>query len=625
MINAQNIIKKLNKMTSKNSKSEINKVKAWVDNCGDISDGYIIIQGWAFHPDIENIEFNVSLNVENQEIDAPKNSVVAFEVVRATRLDVNKHFSFNDSQARWGFAIIAEWPFDIKPSVDTVQLELKLDNARKIIPLTAFNEHSSASLFGHCVTWRSEERLKLMAVIHSFMGAAAFTIPGLKHIEEAVLRRRVLWNLDNILAISGYGIFVAGWLLDDQHSLAGIFIRAQDGSYSDNLLFSGARYPRKDVLDAYPGKAQSSYQAGLFAWTDMPHLMENAGLELVIVTRMGELTAIKLQYQNVREEINLPSQQVLVNFDTKRRDYHEVMKKHIGPALSALWGNRQQMLGEVQAQVHQFGPAVLTPKRSIIVPLYGRYDFLLHQIAQFSKDPDFSETELIYVLDDPKLYSEFLPFCHDTSKLFPVAFKVIYGGRNLGYAGANNLGAQHATAKQLVLLNSDVIPSKPGWLNRIESEQHKLPKVGVVAPKLVFEDGSIQHLGMSFAKLPQFGGIWFNEHPGKGTPEWLSDIEPIIESAAVTGACMFISKALYLQVGGLDEIYVLGDFEDSDLCLKLRSLGYKHYVLGNEKLYHLERQSQDLFENRDWKFKITLYNAWQHTQRWGKLIEELVA
>jgi GT2 family glycosyltransferase len=204
-----------------------------------------------------------------------------------------------------------------------------------------------------------------------------------------------------------------------------------------------------------------------------------------------------------------------------------------------------------------------------------------------------------------------------------VPFRVIYAGRNLGYAGANNLGVSHAKADHLVLLNSDIIPSEAGWLSRTEQKLQKLHNVGVTGLKLVFEDETIQHIGINFLKNPQFGDVWLNDHPGKGTPQWLLDIEDISEVAVVTGACMFIEKSLFESIGGFDEGYVLGDFEDSDLCLKLYSNGFKNYVINTEKLYHLERQSQNLFENQDWKFKITLYNAWQHTERWGSVINKI--
>ncbi|BBM00392.1 glycosyltransferase [Microbulbifer sp. GL-2] len=599
------------------------QVRVWVDVCGVIGGRHLLIQGWAFHPEHDSLEFCLEYSGGEEDTDAQGIEELNYFTLRTTRLDVNRHFGF-DGSSRWGYSLLVEWPYD-RP-VDNSFLRMTLSAAReaKEVELKPFVELSGEELFGHCMTWRTAEKAELLNVMFKSMGNKIFEIPGLKKLEEGQLQSKISWHWDSILAVPGHGLFLSGWLLDGQLDLANLVLRTTDGSYSQNLLEEAARFARADVLEAFAGRAEPSYKAGFFTWVSMPHLIERAHLELLFFTKEGSLGVIPLQQVNVRQDITQASQQVLVNFNVDGREYRSNMRKHVGPALSALWSNRRDLLEEPHVEELQFGQEVKNPKRSVIVPLYGRYDFLLHQIAQFTEDADFAETELIYVLDDPRLYDAFIPFCFDTSMLFPVGFKVIYGGRNLGYAGANNLGARYATTDKLVLLNSDIIPSCSGWLSRIEQKAASLKDVGVVAPKLVFDDDTIQHVGMSFSKSVQFGNLWLNEHPGKGNPEWLVDIDSVMESPAVTGACMFISKALYDSAGGLDETYVLGDFEDSDLCLKLRKAGYLHYVLADEKLYHLERMSQNLFENRDWKFKITLYNAWQHTERWGSLIEQLV-
>ncbi|AWF80101.1 hypothetical protein BTJ40_04310 [Microbulbifer sp. A4B17] len=588
--------------------------KVWVDVCGVIGEQHLLIQGWAFHPAHKSLNFNL----ENG-----KGEILNYYTLRTTRLDVNRHFNFKGT-GHWGYCLLVEWPYDKPVNTASFRMIVSAGSQRKEVKLKPFVDLSGEDIFGHCMTWREGEKAELLEVMFKSMGNRTFEIPGIKNLNEGQLRSKINWHWDYILSVPGHGLFLSGWILDCQQYLASLVLRTSDGSYSENLLESPVRFSRPDVLEAFPDKAEQGYKAGFFTWVPMPHLIEQAKLELLFFTKEGSLGIIQLQQTNIREDVTLASQQVLVNFNVDGQEYQRNMRKHIAPALSALWSNRRYLLDAPQVEVLQFGQEVKNPKRSIIVPLYGRYDFLLHQVAQFIDDIDFAETELIYVLDDPRLYDSFIPFCYDTSMLFPVSFKVIYGGRNLGYAGANNLGARYATADKLVLLNSDIIPSSGGWISRIEQKAASLEDVGVVAPKLVFDDGTIQHIGMSFSKSIQFGNLWLNEHPSKGIPEWLVDTDSVMESPAVTGACMFISKTLYNSVGGLDESYVLGDFEDSDLCLKLRKAGYRHYVLTDEKLYHLERMSQSLFENRDWKFKITLYNAWQHTDRWGSLIEQLV-
>ena len=87
---------------------------------------------------------------------------------------------------------------------------------------------------------------------------------------------------------------------------------------------------------------------------------------------------------------------------------------------------------------------------------------------------------------------------------------------------------------------------------------------------------------------------------------------------------MLIKKKTYETLGGFDESYILGDFEDSDLCLKALQSGLKNYIDTNTSLYHLERQSQNLFNDTSWKFKLTIFNGIQHSKRWDSTIVKLL-
>jgi GT2 family glycosyltransferase len=76
-------------------------------------------------------------------------------------------------------------------------------------------------------------------------------------------------------------------------------------------------------------------------------------------------------------------------------------------------------------------------------------------------------------------------------------------------------------------------------------------------------------------------------------------------------------------VGGLSEDYIIGDFEDSDLCLRLREVGRRNWLVPRVTLYHLERQSQAVAGNPAWRTNLTLYNCWVHHQRWNDMIERI--
>ena len=70
-------------------------------------------------------------------------------------------------------------------------------------------------------------------------------------------------------------------------------------------------------------------------------------------------------------------------------------------------------------------------------------------------------------------------------------------------------------------------------------------------------------------------GIWLNHHFYKGMPGDYSPAQIARTVPGVTGACLVTRKDIYDLVGGFTEDYVIGDYEDSDLCLKIRQIGFQ--------------------------------------------------
>ena len=185
--------------------------------------------------------------------------------------------------------------------------------------------------------------------------------------------------------------------------------------------------------------------------------------------------------------------------------------------------------------------------------------------------------------------------------------------RNGGYARANNVGASVAQGDVLALVNSDIIPVASGWLEAMATRLNGRRRIGAVGPKLLFEDGSIQHAGMYFSQ--DHRGYRLNQHFHKGMP---SDYAPACEERvvpAVTGACIVTTRSLFESVGGFTEDYVVGDYEDSDLCLKITMTERKIAYVPDIELYHLERRSMSL--NAEYMRGIAWqYNCALHTERW---------
>jgi GT2 family glycosyltransferase len=269
----------------------------------------------------------------------------------------------------------------------------------------------------------------------------------------------------------------------------------------------------------------------------------------------------------------------------------------------------------------QLGTGVTAPSVSVIVPLYGRADFVEHQLAEFVRDRWFvANCQLIYVVDDPALVDTFKTQAEQLHALYRMPFEWVWGSVNRGFAGANNLGADYANGQHLIFMNSDVFPMQPGWVQALCEPLETRPHLGAVAPRLLFSDGSIQHASIEFLRREDLG-VWINHHPLMGLAPDLDPRGDLTSVDAVTGACLAVRREEFEEIGRWDTGYLIGDFEDSDLCLKLRSRGYDVAYLPTVELTHLERQSFRLLGQGDFRQKVVIHNAMRHQMRWRSMIE----
>lgn len=167
--------------------------------------------------------------------------------------------------------------------------------------------------------------------------------------------------------------------------------------------------------------------------------------------------------------------------------------------------------------------------------------------------------------------------------------KLIKSGRNLGFAGANNLGVRHSSGDYLLFLNPDTVLNSPA-IDTIIGEAHALPDAGVVGCKLLNADLSVQTSSiMSFPRIwnslvkveylrlrwPKLFGIGILFSAGTR----------FAEVEAVSGACMALPRKVFEQLGGFSEEYFMYS-EDLDLCWQAVRAGLKNYCCGSVHIVH---------------------------------------
>jgi GT2 family glycosyltransferase len=298
----------------------------------------------------------------------------------------------------------------------------------------------------------------------------------------------------------------------------------------------------------------------------------------------------------------------------------DVLRNIYQPALAPLQDalNSRQFVRETL----EYGPRS-SRKISVVIPLYREIGFIRSQLIAFDIDPFVrASCEIVYVVDDPLIAQRVRNILSGSIHVHRLDIKLVVLGRNGGYALANNFGVDAADGETIVLMNSDIIPENNGWLEPLADRLATLPAHSVIGPKLIYADESLQHAGMYFYRLET--SHWQNMHYFKGYGRALPQADREREVPAVTGALMVVRKADYIAAGGFTSDYVVGDYEDSDLCLKLRAMGGICLYMPDVTLFHFERQSmQDSTVERD--LGSTIYNRALHTDRWNDAIEALMA
>ena len=410
---------------------------------------------------------------------------------------------------------------------------------------------------------------------------------------------------------------VVGWVVHTTDTT--VWLENEDGNrYPLNNAF---RIARQDVLDAHGSSfGHHAREAGfILRLTDM---MPGEKIRLVAMSGDESITLSTTECSSLGVT-PAAAARWLFGLAVPLSQMQKRLPIIDGPVIDMLLHSEQQSWAELPLQARQLGSPTANPQVSVIIPIYGRSDFVEHQLIEFSRDPWFTQNaELIYVLDDPKLTDTFPLLAENLYRLYRLPFKWVWGSVNRGFSGANNLGADQAKGKHFLFLNSDVFPQQPGWLQPLLSVLDDHSEIGAVGPRLVFADGSIQHAGIEFIRREELG-IWANHHPYMGLDPTLDPAHELTIAPAVTGACLAIRRSDFKRIGGWDTGYLIGDFEDSDLCLKLRAEGLTIAYLPTVQLTHLERQTFKLLGHGDFRNRVVIYNAVRHQNRWQHLIEEL--
>lgn len=163
-------------------------------------------------------------------------------------------------------------------------------------------------------------------------------------------------------------------------------------------------------------------------------------------------------------------------------------------------------------------------------------------------------------------------------------------GRNAGFGVATNVGIRAGTSPSVLVLNPDTRLTDRA-LDRLLAILEREPRVGIVGPKLLRDDGTPDHAARrSFPTIAGALGHFTGLGRRRGAPPALAQyVAPDVGGPvdAVNGAFMLTRRAALDEVGLFDEGFWMY-MEDLDLCYRFREAGWLTWYEPSVTVWHVK-------------------------------------
>jgi len=231
----------------------------------------------------------------------------------------------------------------------------------------------------------------------------------------------------------------------------------------------------------------------------------------------------------------------------------------------------------------------------IIMPVWNNLAFTKDCIDSIMRNTDIDYS---LVIIDNGSDEETRAYLDGLRGLGKPRVELIKNNTNLGFIKAVNRGIALSKAAYICVLNNDTIVTK-GWLKTMIDVADSEGDIGVVNP-------SSNNLG---------------QRPEKGEPiELYADrlkrsSSGFVELGSAIGFCMLIKREVIERIGYFDEIYGMGNFEDTDFSRRAIREGYRCVRACAAYVYHRERSSFKRLKGFDEGFRR---NREIYEFRWGR-------
>lgn len=223
----------------------------------------------------------------------------------------------------------------------------------------------------------------------------------------------------------------------------------------------------------------------------------------------------------------------------------------------------------------QRNPLSEQPVVTVVIPVYNKLGVTM-QCLQSIADTWFETLAVqIVVVDDAS-----------TDRTSQVLDKLpglhyVRNPKNLGFIGACNRGAQHARGKYICFLNNDTVV-REAWLDHLVITAETVPGAGAVGAKLLYPDGTLQEAGSILWRDATGWNYGRGENANDARYNYPRDVD------YCSGAALLVRRDLFDKLGGFSREFAPMYYEDADLCMGVRDLGYRVLYQPRSEVVHLE-------------------------------------
>ncbi len=210
------------------------------------------------------------------------------------------------------------------------------------------------------------------------------------------------------------------------------------------------------------------------------------------------------------------------------------------------------------------------PAVSVIIPTRDQFALVQRCVDSLLEKTSYSNYEIL-VVDNDSTAEAACRWLDGIEAMGSTRLRVLRHPGPFDYPAMINAAAAQARGEYLVLLDNDTAILDGDWLHAMLNHAQR-PEVGVVGPKLLNPDGSVQSagliLGAGIGVAPAFAGSSPQE------PGYMHRLQLDQDYGAVPGSCMMIRASVFQELGGLHDDGLRHAYSDVDFCLRVGQAGY---------------------------------------------------